>query len=100
MQTRDGSGLPGNGVVEQSANAQSLAATVVDAVFTPSAVSRVMARSFAFAESSETGGYGDGWSRGIRSSTVLRAGFACRSVKRNTNGPVMLVPSVFLATGT
>ena len=65
-------------------------------LFTPVAVRRVAETSVAFVVSSETGGYGDGWPRGITSGAVCPVRF----MKRSTSGPVMLEPSRFFATGT
>ena len=66
-----GSGLPGNGVVEQSANAHSVLAMVTAPFFAPVGNSPVAETSFAFVVSSDTGGYGEGWPRGIISGVVF-----------------------------
>ncbi len=65
-----GSGVPGNGVVEQSANAHSVLGIVTAPFFAPVAISPVAEMSVAFVVSSDTGGYGEGWPRGITSCVV------------------------------
>ena len=55
-----GSGVPGNGVVAQSANAQSLAGITTVPLLTPVALSDTADTSDALVVSSVAGGYGDG----------------------------------------
>src|SRR5688572_8426310 len=91
-----GSGVPGNGVVEQSAKAHSVLGMVTAPFFAPVAVSPVAEMSVDCGVPSEPGGYGDGGPRGTTSRVV----YPVRFRNRNTSGPVMLEPSRLFATGT
>src|ERR1700730_10796813 len=95
-QTWAGSGVPGNGACEQSANAQSLLEIFTSPLFTPVALSDEADTRVAFVVSSVRGGYGDGVARGMISAAVLPL---CPT-NRITSGPAMLAPSGFLARGT
>src|SRR6185295_12191976 len=93
--TRVGSGVPGNGVVSQEANAQSALAIFVTPDLTPSAVSESAEINVAFDVSSVAAGYA-GVPRDIR----IRAVLPFWSSMRAMNGPTMLLPSRFVARGT
>ncbi len=95
-QMRAGSGVPGNGVFSQVANAQSALAIFTTPDLTPSAVSETADTSVAFDVSSVAAGYGDGVPRGMISVAVL----PLWPRSRTTSGPVMLLPSGFFARGT
>src|SRR5262245_51414817 len=91
-----GSGVPGNGVFSQLANAQSPLAMLTTPPLTPEALSDTAEISLAFVVSRVAAGYGDGVARGIISVAVLPLWLRMRM----TSGPVMLVPSAFFARGT
>src|SRR5688572_8071812 len=84
-QIRVGSGVPGNGVDEQSANAHAVLGIVTAPFFTPVAISPVADVRVALEVSSEAGGYGEGWPRGITSGVV----YPVRFMNRSTSGPVI-----------
>src|SRR5262245_54129920 len=91
-----GSGVPGNGVLSHVANAQSLLAMLTTPALTASPRSDTADSSFAFVVSSVAAGDGDGVARGMVSVAVVPL---CPMI-RTTSGPVMLLPSGFLARGT
>src|SRR6266850_1679788 len=67
-QMRAGSGVPGNGVLSQLANAQSVLAMLTTPFLTPAALSDTAEISVAFVVSRVAAGYGDGVARGIVSA--------------------------------
>src|SRR5262249_9177135 len=81
--TRDGSGVPGNGVVRQSANAQSLAPIDVMPVFTPEGVSDVADTSDAPFVSSDAG---------LRPAAPGMLSVVCRCVRFAIRTSTRLVP--------
>src|SRR5262245_23775303 len=90
------SGTPGNGVVSHVANAQSVLAIFTTPLFAPIGVSATADTRLAAAVSSVAGGYSVGVPRGMIKVVVVPV----TPVSLITNGPVILLPSGFLARGT
>src|SRR6185295_4494898 len=97
-QSRVGSGVPGNGVVRQSANAHSLPGTRPSPVVRPSTVSEAWNVSEAFEVSSVAAAYRAVPIEPICSSAVFVP--AGRSLNRDSTDPVTADPSLLMATGT